>query len=913
MLGTLARVLVGRSEELRAAREALERGLAGGPAYLVVRGPSGIGTTALLDELRRQAPPHRAIVVTGHEDERHVPWAGVSQIVFALRTEWSTLDPHPAGTLRTALGLAGGPEPTLAQVAIALLELLATAARDRPLIVWIDDLRWLDPASSDAIAFAARRTAGLAVAVAGAERAAGDGDRARGTDVVDLGPLDDAAGAELLAGLGVTDPMAVASMLAACGGVPLGLVDAVAVLTPAQRSGRDALPNPLPVGSAMAADVAARVAGLSTAARRTLLALAAAAASPPDQVLAAVGGTVEHLELGEAAGLLVLGAGSVAFERPIVRSALYRAATDAERRDVHLALARTLTDPVAAALHAADAAVGPDDTVAMALVGHARDARAHGAAATAVELLRRAHDIAASDVTRHRIDVDAAAAALEAGRTQHARALLDEVPVDQPGRTWLDARCAAAVVSPLEARQRYRRAASEADAGDRTTQCRMLLEAAALSLALYDVDGAAADLDAAPEPDDAELADRLAASRAGVGLLRGVHSDPAPFERAVRQLGRDTPRRGGLASAGAPAPDGLWWAIGVLLPVLNRAGELDRAVEVASAVRRRAAQWGHPELVVAALTEQAKIVARNDFAASEALAREAVELATDVGLAGRLRFALGVWANALAALGSDEVHDATRRLAALGVPLVGDISLAFHHLTHERFEDAITLLEAVDGHPASRSLGILWQADLAEAAWRTGDPDRLERATDDLGRIAAATGFPWARAAELRYRAVQAAGDHQRDLFAQSVDGFERIGADVAAARTRLAWGELARRARRRAEARTQLDLARDAFERAGMHRWSARCDRELAAAGAAVARHEPAPTGLALDALTSHERTVAAQLVGGATYREIAAQLFVSPRTVETHASAIYRKLGVRSRGQLAALARPDTSPSTR
>lgn len=905
--------VVGRSRELAAATTALESGLDGAPTFLAVRGPSGIGTTTLLEELRRVAQPHRAVEVVGHEDERSVPWAGVSQVVLALRDLLPRLDPHPASTLRTALGLAAGPEPTVAQVAIALVELLATAAEPSGAVVWIDDHQWLDPTSRDVIAFAARRTTGLPVAVVAAERDDVGGGTARATDVVELRPLDDTSAAALLADVGVDEPGVVASIVDACGGSPLALVEVAGALTPGQRAGRDALPRPLPVGAALVAEMTARIAALPAGARRTLLALSAAGGAPIDQVLDAARADPDDLVAAEAAGLLILAPGSVAFRRPIVRSAVFWAASDAERRDVHLALAKRLEDPVVATLHRADALVGLDDQVALALVQHAEDARAHGAAATAVELLQRARSVAASGDVQTRVALLAAGSAVDAGRADHARELLADLDDDVPGRAWLDARCAAAIGSPIEARLRYRRAADEAGPAETTVRCTALLEAAALSLALFDADGAAADLDAAPLPDDPELGDRLVASRAGVALLRGAPSDAERFHRMVRRLGRDRPARQPEAGPDAPATDELWWAIGVALPVLNRAGELDRATDVAAAVRRRAARWGHPELVVAALTEQAKIVARHDFAASEALAREAVDLASDVGLLGRLRFALGVWANALGALGSDEIHEAIQRLEELDVRLVGDLYLAFHHVTHERFAEALDVLVRVDADPAARRTGLLWQADLAEAAWRCGDDTRLAAATDELGRIADATGFTWARAAQLRYVAVQVAGDEQRGHFEHSARLFDGAGAAVAAARTRLAWGELARRARRRAEARTQLGLARAAFLRAGMHRWVERCDRELVAAGAAAPNHAAdssvAGRPASADALTSHERTVARQLVGGATYREIAAQLFVSPRTVETHASAIYRKLGVGNRGQLAALARTDPS----
>ncbi len=237
------------------------------------------------------------------------------------------------------------------------------------------------------------------------------------------------------------------------------------------------------------------------------------------------------------------------------------------------------------------------------------------------------------------------------------------------------------------------------------------------------------------------------------------------------------------------------------------------------------------------------------------------------------------------------------------------MALGYYALSRERFEDAFDVLFPLHEWSAGglRS-ALFWQADLAEAALRTGRRDVAEAQAEMLDRFARTTKSTWLSAAHARVAAQLATDlDQAVGWFERSTELFTESDYPIARARALLMWGERLRRGRRRSAARERLLEARAGFDGAGMSVWVERCERELAAAGA-----QPANSARRAHAvLTPQELQVARWIVAGESNREVATRMFLSPRTVEAHLSTIYRKLAVRGRSELAALAHDDASLS--
>jgi DNA-binding CsgD family transcriptional regulator len=212
---------------------------------------------------------------------------------------------------------------------------------------------------------------------------------------------------------------------------------------------------------------------------------------------------------------------------------------------------------------------------------------------------------------------------------------------------------------------------------------------------------------------------------------------------------------------------------------------------------------------------------------------------------------------------------------------------------------AIVHLESARDHTrrfGSRDPSFLYtHADLAEAYVRAGRSDDAAALTDELAAGAAATGGAWAAAATARCRLLVDGDDRLDEHIAAALAAHARLTQPFELARTQLCAGEQLRRARRRADARPHLTGAYATFAALGAEQWAARAANELRAAGGRRGERSPDDEGL-----TARERDVCRLVAGGATNREVAAALHMSPRTVEHHLRMAYRKLGVRSRTEM-------------
>jgi DNA-binding CsgD family transcriptional regulator len=338
--------------------------------------------------------------------------------------------------------------------------------------------------------------------------------------------------------------------------------------------------------------------------------------------------------------------------------------------------------------------------------------------------------------------------------------------------------------------------------------------------------------------------------------------------------------------------------------------EFPRARAQVAALSGAAWAASSPSLLAPALsTRSAVLTVYGEWPAAYADACESLRLFEDTGQAAHYPLAR---AAAIEALRGDEAActaSAERGLFVaekLGIGSArcyAQAALAQLALGLGRWEEAIgrllelkTLLyEWGIRHPAV----VEWQPDLIEAYVRTGATERAHEELSALELVASRAGNASARAAALRCRGLLAEGDTVDALFLSSLDEQEQLPRPFERARTELCYGERLRRARRKSDARHHLELALRTFEELGARPWAGRARSELQALGIRVPRRASA-TELEL---TPQELRVALAVREGATNREASAALFLSPKTIEAHLSSIYRKLGVRSRTELATL----------
>ncbi|MFC4071641.1 AAA family ATPase, partial [Actinoplanes subglobosus] len=372
--------LIGRDTEMALLDRLLDQTAAERGSALVIRGEPGIGKTALLDRLARTAEERgmRVLTAAGVESESRLPYAALHQLLFPLSAAIGGLPPVHRAALRAAFGLEQG-QPDLYAVALAALDVIVDAAADRPIVLVIDDLHWLDKASADVMAFVGRRVGSDAVLAVGGTRTVALDDPQRRADLPDLelGRLTAADAAALLdTHAPRLSPSVRERFLAEAAGNPLALVElprSAAVVATA---------GPLPLNGRLEAAFAARASTLGVRESALLLTLAADAACDVRRLLAAASETAgQPVTLGDAqraidAGLIEAAGSSLRFRHPLMRSAVYQRAPLAARLDVHRHLAGQLADlPDRRLWHLASAALGPDPDLAGELERHAEQAR----------------------------------------------------------------------------------------------------------------------------------------------------------------------------------------------------------------------------------------------------------------------------------------------------------------------------------------------------------------------------------------------------------------------------------------------------------------------------------------------------------------------------------------------------------
>ena len=597
------------------------------------------------------------------------------------------------------------------------------------------------------------------------------------------------------------------------------------------------------------------------------------------------------------------------FRHPLVRSAVHNAADPAERREVHAALAQSLSDDRRAderAWHLGLAAFGPDDTAADALALAAERARDRGAYAAAALTAERAARLTPADTVRARRLLEAASNAWIAGSGEHAVSLLDEaaplavgddVAIDS---AYLRGHVVLARGDAMQAREVFVAAAHLAERDARRAAL-LWAEASYASFAAGRVEAMLDDAHAAcvalPTGDDG-LEACTARLALGMALVFSGAGDEGPhvLRAAVKMESY------GRLLDGSP----LLWRWAVEAPLFLREARTARDSF------RRALTAARDHGVAGALSPLVYLYARDAATTDrwpEARARyyEAAELAHHTGQPGEECAAFSGLAWLEAREGREEscrahAADALSLAREYGrgfyeawaLAALGDLELALGRPAEavERLTTMQTTLERlgigdVDLSPAP---------ELAEALVQCGRGDDAIAISDDYRRRAAAKGQPWALARAARAEGLVADERAFPAWFEQALRWHESTPDTFERARSELAYGERLRRARRRGDARSHLRAAFAAFRQLGAEPWAERARLELAATGETTRKRDPST----LDLLTPRELQIALDLASGLTTREAAAKLYLSPKTVEYHLRSVYRKLGIASRAQL-------------
>jgi DNA-binding CsgD family transcriptional regulator len=907
-------VLIGRTDELAAVERLLADARIGTAGILLVRGEAGIGKTSLLDHARTRSGSMTLLAARGVESESSVPFAGLLQLLRPLAAAVADLPTGQRRPLRVAFGLSAGAAPDRFAVGASTLALLAAEAAERPILTLVDDAHWLDRPSAEALHFAIRRLAADAVAVLVAIR---DGEPSvfDGSDLPELrlAGLDPAGARTLLAerlGRRVTDGSA-RRALAVTGGNPLALLEMGAE---AIDLADDAPLPPRSIPERLLAAFARRMRPLPAEARRALLVAAASDTAATAEIVRAcerMGLDPSMLGAAEATGLVALGIERVSFRHPLARAACYGAASAAERRAAHRALAQSLSGADALdrrAWHLGLAAAGPEEEAAAALDDAGRRAFDRGAYASASRAAERSSRLSASPPRRADRLAFAADAALHAGDLERAASLVGEARPDTEGATpaaRLDVLAGstailrgdlAAGIDLLEGAIDIL-AADDADAA--------VGVALACAIACYRGGQArrmlaAAGQAAACARSGAPVRRRVQAAIA-LGCARLFAGDDAAEGAAILRQAIDEIVSGDAAGADPDLLVAAAWAALFLR-------EEDTGREFTTRAIDAARDDGGVTVLLPALELAARAaVASDEWPVGAALYGEALAIARDVGSLATEVTSLAALAWLHARQGHEALYRARAREATDSMERVGArvfgvwllMARADLELGAGRLVDAV---ESLEGRRAALDEMGIGDADLAPEPELVEALTRLERtgeASAALARyaeIATAKGQPWALARLHRCRGVVAADGCFDEPFAAAIAEHARTSDTYEEARTRLLYGERLRRARRRAAARDELRRAYTAFDRLGAAPLRDRAAQELAATGEAPAPREDAR----LDELTPQELAVATMAARGLTNRDVAATLFLSPKTVEYHLRHVYQKLDLRSRADL-------------
>ncbi|WP_405680713.1 AAA family ATPase [Streptomyces sp. NBC_00868] len=901
-------MLYGRGTEQDQIHRMLIRAGDGASCALVIHGEAGIGKTALLEYAAGLAGPGRVLRTVGIESEMELAFGGLHQLLWPVSNYRDQLPEPQAAALNAAFGLSGEAVRDRFSLGTAVLTTLSQAAGSGPLLCLIDDSQWLDQASLDALTFAARRLHTEGVVMLFAVRDGVPGGQITGLPQLLLHGLDPSAVDALLTDrVAALSPYTRDQIVEQAQGNPLALLELPAALTAEQRAGQ-LNPVTLPAGlstpsSRIQETFREQIRRLPEPTRAMLLVAAADDSGDLDLVLRAstrFGATLEDLEPAEHATLILLTENALSFRHPLIRSATYQNGALARRLAAHRALADALDEESGVGKHAdrrawhlAAATTGADEAVAAEMVGVAQRAGGRQGTASASAAYERAAQLTADSAGRARLLAAAAFTSAEAGQFHRTAALTDHIN-------------AVALDPGMLADFARVRAIVELDRGSPGQAARILLECA---------DRISSSADLAPVLTEAVQTAQSSGDRQLMADVAARLPDSPEYAMARAMTGpldavRDTMghSQAGEGEAGfaerilAGTYDQLFADHGTALDTAIACVRDCRAQDMVG--------WLHTALHLLAETqlslglyEEARTAATEGLAVAEQFGRRHREtylratLATLAALQGEQERCVGL---SEATLDYADAHGielaaahAHRALGLLDLGL-GDAGNALTHLEAARSRV---------GHP---TLAAFLLPDLVEAAIRAGQRERAAEPVALLAQWAQAAHQPAALALSRRCQAVTGPEDEAEQHFtaalhlhdAGTTQPFER-------ARTELLYGEWLRRERRRTDARSHLRTALETFEKLGAQPWTSRARTELQASGETV-DPDSRPNAL-LGRLSPQEREVVRLAATGATNRQIATQLFLSPRTVGHHLYRAFPKLGITTRTELPQLLRQD------
>lgn len=906
--------VVRRSAEWRAVEDFL-RSAEQQPTGLVIEGEAGIGkTTIWLNALdRARADGFRVLSARIGPTDFVLAFAALADLLGGVEPEViaQLSDVQRLAVDRVLLRATDeGPPTNEHTVAAALAAVLDMIAADTPLIVAVDNVQWLDPSSRAVLTFAVRRLTGR-IGVLVTERCDPDCaaatwlqlSRPGGLDRIRVGPLSlGGLHAIISARLGRTFPRPTMTRIAEIsGGNPFYALELARAIHIGSSRAQPSLP------STLAELMRLRIGDLDGPPGDALLA-AASVRNPTIELLTKVLGTtpertVELLEDAENKGIVSISGNVVRFAHPLLAQSVYTEAKPARRRAMHRQLADALVVPELRARHMALAASTADSDTLEALDRAADAARARGAPAAAAELLDLALSLGGDTPVRR---VRAAEHHCRAGDADRARTLLEPAVEElAPGllrsvaSNLLAAICSYA--DNFTAAARYLEGALDDADGDPGLRARTLMSLAFVQVMNGDFAAALtsardAVMCAERNGSDSLLSQALAMFvNTQFQLGRGV--DEASLQKALELED---------VTADVPIP----FSASAINALMNAwTGQLNVAARQMAALRDRCVERGAEVdlMAVAAFCTLIEIW-RGNFTEAAARADETMERAEQVGgsraIAVSVRGAVAAYAgregdaraDAAAALRIAEDRGSVR-LAEWPV-----MTLGFLEVSLGRYEQALTALQPMlDGWRNLPGLEIMtasFLADAVEAMIALGRHSDAEPLIEALERNGARLSRRWMIAVGARCRSMwlAATGDVTRALTVaqDAIVEHGKVPMPFDCARTQLLLGQLQRRHRRKEAAMTTLRTALQAFEEMGTPLWADRARRELARVNIAPTRDM---------SLTHTEQRVAELAAAGKTNRDIAAALFVSPKTVEAHLSRIYRKLQIGSRAELGRL----------
>jgi len=895
-------MLLGRRAECLAITRLLEAARSGTSGVLVVRGAAGLGKSAQLDFARESAFGFCLARAIGVESEMELAFAGLHQLCAPLFDGLARLPAPQRGALEVAFGLSEGPRPDVFLVGLAVLGLLADAAREQPLLCVLDDVQWLDRASAQAVALAARRLEAEPVAVLCALREPSERGEFDGLPALQLEGLSETDAMELLASevKGRIDEQVAARIVAEAEGNPLALLELPRTRGPADHAGGFALAS-APLATRIEASFRQRAEQLPPDTQRFLLLAAAEPVGDPTvlwQAASILGITDDAAGPAEDDGLLEVGA-LVRFRHPLVRSAVYRASSASRRRVVHAALAEATDlelDPDRRAWHRAQAARGLDEAVAEELESSASRAQARGGLAAAAAFLERSAMLTGEPARRADRALDAAQAKHDAGAFSVALelvALAEAGPLDELQRARAErirARVAIVEQRGSDAVRLLLAAAGRLESLDQALSRATYLEAfwAANDAGGRDDLQAVVNAMSGRPPSDGPGATELLLTGWARLFTEGFPAGTDLLKRAMQAFRDET-------SSSESDLQGLSFACRIAFSLWDDESWDELTSRWVSLARAAGALIALPRALWARSDVQCR---RGDLAGAAATLQEAQGITDATGTARETSdleiVILGAEEEVASAAVEAALQDGVERGDEMRI-LEAEFATATLHNSLGRYESALAAAQRYCARHPLKGIGFVF-IELIEAASRCDEPEVAREVLQRLSERTKLGGTDFALGIEARSRALTSEGEAAEACYREAIERLGRTRMRLYHARNHLVYGEWLRRQNRRVDARHQLQAAYEMLDAMGATSFAKRARAELLATGGP----SPGPSRRLAVELTPQEALVARLASDGLTNNEIAAQLFLSPYTVDYHLRKVFRKLDINGRGQL-------------